>query len=201
MISGEIQEESHIFLSGIDAATQDLWIDLLEINRQDPRLRPLRESLIGREWYWDEDIMYTLVETMEGMAIPVGEEATFIESHTDVILNRFIDPKHWRKEEHNKYRSGLELTHQRGELGSRLASVIGEVRRMLEKNGWRAEKVMPNELLFASLYTPTKERKQSAQMPFDSLREVPDSERPRIEKIIADSLEELRKRHTETDKE
>lgn len=141
-----------------DSLTEDLWIELLEINRRDPRLRPLREKLIERDWYWDsESAIYTLTETMNGMALPLGEEETFIARHEDVIVSRLLAMQQGDEGARRKYREGLELTHQHGELSGRLAAVLGEVRQIMKDNKERsADEIMPNELLFASLYTPVK---------------------------------------------
>lgn len=141
-----------------DSLTEDLWIELLEINRRDPRLRPLREKLIEREWYWDsESAIYTLTETMNGMALPLDEEETFIARHEDVIVSRLLAMQQGDDGARRKYREGLELTHQHGELSGRLAAVLGEVRQIMKDNKERsADEIMPNELLFASLYTPVK---------------------------------------------
>lgn len=141
-----------------DSLTEDLWIELLEINRRDPRLRPLRERLIGRGWYWDSDsLIYTLTETMDGMALPVGEEEVFIARHEDAIVNRLLDVQRGDDKSSRKYREGLKLTHQRGEFSGRLAAVLQEVRQMMRDNKERsAEDIMSTDLLFASLYTPVK---------------------------------------------
>lgn len=143
---------------GRDSLTEDLWIELLEINRRDPRLRPLREKLIGREWYWDsESAIYTLTETMSGMALPLGKEEAFIARYEDAIVSRLLAMQQGDGGARRKYREGLELTHQRGEFSGRLAAVLGEVRQMMKDNkGKSADEIMPNELLFASLYTPVK---------------------------------------------
>lgn len=138
-----------------DSLTEDLWIELLEINRRNPRLRPLRERLIGREWYWDSDSpIYTLTETLDGMALPLGEEKAFITRHEDAIVSRLLDAQQGNDTTSRKYREGLQLTHQRGEFSGRLAAVLGEVRQMMKDNkGRSADEIMPNKLLFASLYT------------------------------------------------
>lgn len=159
LASSEVNEETATVADrDRDSLTNDLWIELLEINRRDPRLRPLRERLIGREWYWDSDSpIYTLTETMAGMALPVGEEEAFIARHEDAIVARLLDGLRGNDEDSRKYKAGLKLTHQREEFSGRLAVVLKEVRQMMKDNKEKsAEDIMSTELLFASLYTPVK---------------------------------------------
>lgn len=159
LASSEVNEETATVADrDRDSLTNDLWIELLEINRRDPRLRPLRERLIGREWYWDSDSpIYTLTETMAGMALPVGEEEAFIARHEDAIVARLLDGLRGNDENSRKYKAGLKLTHQREEFSGRLAVVLKEVRQMMKDNKEKsAEDIMSTELLFASLYTPVK---------------------------------------------
>lgn len=145
--------------------TEDLWIELLEINRIDPRLRPLRERLVNEEWYWDtENIMYTLIETLDGMAIPAGEEGAFIARHEEAIVRELQQAAQesmgLNPDIPQAYLDGLNLTYQRGELTDRLAAILGEVRQMPRLHTTEGlENFMqhfPNSLLFASLYTPSK---------------------------------------------
>lgn len=143
--------------SDSDRAAEDLWIELLEINRNDPRLIPLREKAISRDWYWDTDSpVYTLMETLHAY-----EEATeeildindFVKRNEDSIVNALRGGYGW-----NKYGKGVELTRERGEFSTRLGKVLEEVYETTRGDlnaGLVSE--FPASLLLASLYTPPQE--------------------------------------------
>ena len=141
-----------------DRAAEDLWIELLEINRNDPRLIPLREKAIFRDWYWDTDSpVYTLMETLHAY-----EEATeeildiddFVKRNEDAIMSALRGSYGW-----SKYGKGVELTRERREFSTRLGKILEEIYEAIRGNvsaGLVSE--LPSSLLLASLYTPEPEK-------------------------------------------
>lgn len=136
----------------IDSVAEDLWIELLEIDRHDPRLRPLRERFIEKEWYWDdESVTYTLVETLNELGIDVGDERSFITRHEEAIGQQLLEYAD------KDLKDGITRTIEKRELGARLAVFTTEVRKYLEKQNRTPEYLITNfsdGLLMASLYTP-----------------------------------------------
>lgn len=118
-----------------ESAAYDLWAELLEVTRTDPRTRPLREKLMSREWYWDESKMYTLIETSMGMRgdienlDPLFDRNSFIERHSDEIAQILRETSEWKK-----YGKFVENTISRGELPRRLSAVVDEVLELSNGN-------------------------------------------------------------------
>lgn len=135
----------------IEELAEGLWIELLEMDRDDGRLRPMREELMEKKWYWDENITYTLIETIENMGIAIGQEEAFMTKHQDAIFTALQEAA-GKGDSRSRYWEGIELTYVRGELPGRLAAMTAETREMIESGDLTGE--LPDELLFASLYTP-----------------------------------------------
>lgn len=118
-----------------ESAAYDLWAELLEITRTDPKTRPLREKLISREWYWDESIMYTLIDTVVGMEgdienlDPRFDRQVFIEMHFTEIIEILRKTSEWKK-----YGKRIEDTISRGEFPKRLNAVLDEVLELSNGN-------------------------------------------------------------------
>lgn len=140
---------------GKEEVAEELWLDLLDLNRQDPRLRPIRHLAIAHKWYWDEDsASYTLVETLDGLGVAIDEERAFVEQYEDVIMEALKRNLHY-SEVWKDLGSGIELTQKKGELAGRLAVILAELRKRA-RTGSDLYRNFPDELLAASLYTPPR---------------------------------------------
>lgn len=74
----EVKEE-------IKETVENLWVDLLDKDRSDIGLQPIREMIIARPWYWEgEDVAYTAVESINGLGLKVEE---FVERYGDLMLD------------------------------------------------------------------------------------------------------------------
>lgn len=136
-----------------DDLAEDVWIELLEINRFDPRLRPLREKIMSREWYWDPDsAMLTLVETVESFDLRGHTRiAKFLDQHQGDILKALKE----RHTEWNRFGEGIELAAEAGELTGRLTAIIQEVIKIKEETDSEYPLHFSDALLLAALHIPS----------------------------------------------
>lgn len=143
-------------LEGHEEISEAVWVELLETDRSDPRLRPLRHRLIGKEWYWDEEsVLYTLLETFNNMGIKEGDELPFIIEHEQEILTA-LNQKLDRRP--HTFQEGLERTAEKGEFAKRLQVVIAELRKVATDlvSVDQLTAGYPDELLFAALWSPVR---------------------------------------------
>lgn len=192
--------------TSVEKASEDLWIELLEINRGDPRLRPLRERLIGKDWYWDPDsAIYTLMETIDNMGVTIGHEADFIKTHATEISQHIQERVMLNQITRRKYGQGIALAIKRGELTPRLGAILSEIQQIRGRLSYDdLQKSYPNDLLFAALHSPiTTQLDLQARVNawFDSLPEVSPDEAPLIEKMIFDALDRSREQQRQVNGE
>lgn len=136
VLSGEFGDPVEVFISCVtsltsaeddpnrDSAAAHLWPELLEVDRSDPRIKPLRERLMSREWYWDESKIYTLVETITGLEGEdnVADIKAFMGRYAETIAQILRKSYAWKK-----YGEGVERTISRGEFPAKLAAIVEEI--------------------------------------------------------------------------
>lgn len=141
--------------AGIDEDTRDiiaeyLWVELLDLkqaDRYDKKLKPVRETVSNQGWYWyadGDDVVYTAVDTLEGMGIRPGQERSFIESHTNLILDALVG-----NNQQPDVRAAVErIDKNKEKLGTKLANILGEIRSDSDRDLFRK---FPDSLLIACL--------------------------------------------------
>ncbi|MDP3998127.1 MAG: hypothetical protein Q8P89_00730 [bacterium] len=134
----------------IEETIQDLWVGLLDMDRSDIGLRPIREMIITKPWYWENDAAaYTAIESLEGLDI---EEEEFVERYGDLMLDTI------KSNLSSKEKKALKIPSDdpKEEVKQRLVEILKELRQEDTSSEDALFRNLSDRQLAIRLYSPEK---------------------------------------------
>lgn len=129
-------------------AAYELWLDMLDKNPDNPKLRPVTVNVLELNQYWQgEEAVYTCVASLNRLGLRIGQEELFVMKYGDRILstlkaNLFGDP--YDSERFSEVEKQERLTE---EQQIRIARFLRELRCNERESGEKLHSSIKDNLL------------------------------------------------------